>query len=75
MNSRESSLLQFSCIINMHSPIRLIYVFFLVTFALFNLESLSGQGAFADQVDRDLGSMVITKHLSVRYICFNSFFS
>ncbi len=40
----------------MLSPVRLLYVFFLATFALFNMESLSGQGAFADQVDRAFGS-------------------
>jgi len=40
----------------MLSPIRLKYVFFVVALTLFNPESLSAQGGFADQVDRAFGS-------------------
>lgn len=40
----------------MLSPIRLIYVFFLVALTLFNPESLCAQGGFAEQVDRAFGS-------------------
>jgi len=40
----------------MLSPIQQTYVLFMVTLALFNSESLSAQGGFADQVDRAFGS-------------------